>query len=82
MTSELLKRAEPTFEDVMTAKWIAEGHLYWAETLSKGYGNGATDVSEEARDYRRLLEIVACRERQLEIAVSLLNEKDRQQVGV
>lgn len=81
MISEKLKRAEPTVEDVMTAKFVGEGHIYYSSSLEKGYGKRATDVTKEARDYRRLLEIIACRERQLEVAVSLLSDRDRERVG-
>ena len=56
------------------------GHPYLADVIYKKFGNGATETPE-GHQYRELLEILMCRERQLEIAVSLLSEKNRKKVG-
>jgi hypothetical protein len=62
-----LKRAEPTQKDVIAAKFIGIGHPY-SDGMLKANGTNAR-------------EILMCRERQLEIAVSLLSEKNRKKVG-
>ena len=81
MVKDQLKRAEPTYEDVMEARQIGEGHPYWSESIRPTKAS-PVDASQEATNYRQLLEILFCRERQLEIAVSLLSEKNRAKVGV
>lgn len=73
----LLKKAEPTPQDILAAKFVGRGHIYWSNKIQQQYRREA----DERRDYERLLEIVACRERQLELAVSLLSQKNRQRVG-
>lgn len=82
MTTTLAK-AEPTQADVMAAKSIGEHHPYWAAVLRNTYDslNGAVD-SEYGRQYRELLEVVVCRERQLGQAIALLTERDRTRIGV
>jgi hypothetical protein len=62
MLNELLKRVDPTYEDVSKAWWTGPTHPY-------------ASFSKEAR------EVIFARERQLEIAVSLLSEKNRKKVG-
>jgi hypothetical protein len=59
----MLKKAEPTHADIMAAKTIGEHHPYWAETIrTPPYANGGLEHTEEAHDYRNLLEILMCRE--------------------
>lgn len=78
-----LKMAEPTHADIMAAKSIGMGHPYWAGVIhAPYYANGAIEHTESAREYRRLLEVVMCRERQLELAVAILSDEQRERVGV
>lgn len=76
-----IKRAEPTHQDVMSARAIGRDHPYFSTKLMPDHTRYA-DLSGSERDYLCLLEIVMCRERQLEAAVALLSDADRERIGV
>lgn len=67
MRSELLKRAEPTQQDIVAAKFIGPHHEYG----DNGLANRGMNIRE----------ILMCRERQLEHAISLLSQRNRKKVG-
>lgn len=67
MQGRFLKMAEPTQRDVIAAKFIGKGHEYTDDQLDRRGTN--------------LTEVLMCRERQLEHAVSLLSERNRKKIG-
>ena len=68
-----LKKAEPTQEDFIAAAGCITQAPYPKQRLA--------DEDELTRAYRDLYAQLMCRERQLEMALALLSEKDRERIG-
>lgn len=78
-----LKKAEPNSEDIMAARFVGRGHPYWADGLLDVPTDRYNDEHTVAEaDYHRLLEIVMCRERELELALAQLTNDQRAKVGL
>jgi len=57
-----LKKAELTQADVMAARFVGRGHAYWSELI---HNTTHDRDSASGSAYRKLLEVLMCREREL-----------------
>ncbi len=63
-----IRNAQPQHIDVIRAKFVGTGHKYSKTMLERAGTN--------------LLEVLMCRERELEAACALLSERNRKRLGV
>ena len=74
-----LRKAEPTHADIIATKFVGRGHPYHSHLVG---GIQMQFWNDDEKAYMALLEVVMCRERQLESAVALLTDSERERIGV
>ena len=74
-----LRKATPNDADIMAAKFVGRDHPYYSRLIGYPSKHG---LNNDERSYAALLEVVMCRERQLESAVALLTDSERERIGV